>query len=149
MLETMIRVGWGKPNAAFRRLFTTLFVPDGTPAQMEWFDELMRTSTLPETAMRIWDARAQLDVTARAPELEVPASVMHARDDAVVPFAEGRLIAGLIEGAQSCRWKAATTCCSKVSRRGRTSSASSMASSAERPCRRATGTSPPARRRSS
>jgi len=100
MLETMIRVGWGKSNAAFRRLFTTLFVPDGTPAQMEWFDELMRTSTSPETAMRIWDARARLDVTPRAPELDVPTLVMHARDDAVVPFAEGRLIAGLVPGAE-------------------------------------------------
>jgi pimeloyl-ACP methyl ester carboxylesterase/DNA-binding CsgD family transcriptional regulator len=99
-LESMIRIGWGKANPAFRRLFTTFFLPGGTPEQMDWFDDLMRTSTSPETAARIWEARAELDVSARAPAVDVPTLVMHARDDAVVPFDEGRLIAGLIPGAQ-------------------------------------------------
>jgi pimeloyl-ACP methyl ester carboxylesterase/DNA-binding CsgD family transcriptional regulator len=99
-LESMIRIGWGKSNPAFRRLFTTFFLPGGTPEQMEWFDELMRTSTVPSTAARIWAARAELDVTARAPAVDVPTLVMHAREDAVVPFDEGRLIAGLVPGAR-------------------------------------------------
>jgi pimeloyl-ACP methyl ester carboxylesterase len=99
-LESMIRIGWGKSNPAFRRLFTTFFLPDGTPEQMQWFDELMRTSTSPLTASRIWAARAELDVSARAPSVDVPTLVMHAREDAVVPFDEGRLIAGLVPGAQ-------------------------------------------------
>jgi pimeloyl-ACP methyl ester carboxylesterase/DNA-binding CsgD family transcriptional regulator len=99
-LETMIRIGWGKANPAFRRLFTTFFLPGGTPEQMDWFDELMHTSTSPPTASRIWAARAELDVAARAPAVDVPTLVMHGRDDAVVPFDEGRLIAGLIPGAE-------------------------------------------------
>ena len=52
------------------------------------------------TASKIWAARAELDVSARAPAVDVPTLVMHARDDAVVPFDEGRLIAGLIPGAE-------------------------------------------------
>jgi pimeloyl-ACP methyl ester carboxylesterase/DNA-binding CsgD family transcriptional regulator len=99
-LESMIRIGWGKPNPAFRRLFTTLYLPGGTPEQMEWFDDLMRLSTSPVTASRIWAARADLDVSSRAPSVDVPTLVMHARDDAVVPFDEGRLIAGAVPGAQ-------------------------------------------------
>ncbi|HET8951653.1 MAG TPA: LuxR C-terminal-related transcriptional regulator, partial [Solirubrobacteraceae bacterium] len=99
-LATMIRVGWGRSNAAFRRTFTTMFLPEGSAEQIEWFDDLQRVSATPETASRIFAARGDLDVTARAAELDVPALVMHARDDAVVPFAEGRLIAGLIPDAR-------------------------------------------------
>jgi DNA-binding NarL/FixJ family response regulator len=99
-LATLIRVGWGKSNAAFRRTFTTMFLPEGTPEQIEWFDDVQRVSATPETASRIFAARGDLDVTARAPEVDVPALILHAREDAVVPFAEGRLIAGLIPGAR-------------------------------------------------
>ena len=99
-LATMIRVGWGKSNAAFRRTFTTMFLPEGTPEQIEWFDDLQRISATPETAALIFAARGDLDVTPRAPAIDVPTLVMHAREDAVVPFAEGRLIASLIPGAR-------------------------------------------------
>jgi len=100
VLEEVIRVGWGRSNSAFRRLFTTLFVPDGTPEQMEWFDEIQRTSATPETAARIWRARGVLDVTDLARRVRTPTLVAHARDDAVVSFEEGRLIATVIPGAR-------------------------------------------------
>jgi pimeloyl-ACP methyl ester carboxylesterase/DNA-binding CsgD family transcriptional regulator len=100
VLASLIRVGWGQPNAAFRRLFTTLYVPEGTPEQMAWFDELQRMSTSPETAARIWRARAELDVTEQARRVRAPTLVLHARDDTAVPFAEGRLVAGLVPGAR-------------------------------------------------
>ena len=100
VLVSAIRVGWGQSNTAFRRLFTTLYLPDGTPDQMAWYDELQRLSTSPETAARIWQARAVLDVSGLAAQVSVPTSVVHARDDAVVPFAEGRLLATLIPGAR-------------------------------------------------
>jgi hypothetical protein len=38
---------------AFRRLFTTLFIPGASAEQMEWFDELQRVTADPETAVRI------------------------------------------------------------------------------------------------
>ena len=77
-----------------------MFLPEGTPEQIESFDDVQRVSASPETAARIFAARGELDVTARAPEIDVPALVMHAREDAVVPFAEGRLIAALIPRAR-------------------------------------------------
>ena len=51
--ETMIeaiRVGWGKDNPAFRQLFTTMLMPEGTEAQKEWLNELARISAAPENA---------------------------------------------------------------------------------------------------
>jgi pimeloyl-ACP methyl ester carboxylesterase/DNA-binding CsgD family transcriptional regulator len=96
LLVSLIRVGWGQANPAYRRAFTTLFVPGATPKQMDWFDELQRVSTTPETAARIRRARDDLDVTALASRVAVPTLVLHARGDAFVPFAEGRLLATLM-----------------------------------------------------
>jgi pimeloyl-ACP methyl ester carboxylesterase len=31
LLQEIVRVGWGRPDSAFRRVFTSRFVPDGTP----------------------------------------------------------------------------------------------------------------------
>src|SRR6185312_8919912 len=100
LLVSLIRTGWGRSAPAFRRLFTTLYLPHGTPEQMEWFDELQRTSTSPETAARIRAARNAVDVTALTAEVGAPTLILHAREDAVVPFDEGRLLAGSIPGAR-------------------------------------------------
>jgi pimeloyl-ACP methyl ester carboxylesterase/DNA-binding CsgD family transcriptional regulator len=100
LMISLIRIGWGQDQPAFRRLFTTLFIPGATPEQMEWFDELQRVTTDPETAVRIRHARSRDDVTAAAARVTTPTLVLHARDDAVVPFSEGRLLATLIPGAR-------------------------------------------------
>jgi len=100
LMVSLIRMGWGQGQPAFRRLFTTLFIPEATPEQMEWFDELQRVTTDPETALRIRAARNQDEVTADASRITSPTLVLHSRDDALVPFAEGRLLATLIPGAR-------------------------------------------------
>jgi pimeloyl-ACP methyl ester carboxylesterase/DNA-binding CsgD family transcriptional regulator len=100
LMISLIRMGWGQDEPAFRRLFTTLFIPDASAEQMEWFDELQRVTTDAETAMRIRHARNHDDVTRDAAEITSPALVLHARDDALVPFSEGRLLATLIPGAR-------------------------------------------------
>jgi pimeloyl-ACP methyl ester carboxylesterase/DNA-binding CsgD family transcriptional regulator len=100
LMESLIRMGWGRGLPAFRRLFTTLFIPDASPEQMEWFDELQRITADPDTAVRIRHARSQDLVTDDATRVACPTLVLHARDDALVPFAEGRLLATLIPGAR-------------------------------------------------
>ena len=103
LLVSLVRVGWGQANPAFRRVFTTLFVPEAPSEQMDWFDALQRASTSPETAARIRRARSEIDVTALASRVTVPALVLHARDDAVVTVAEGRLLATLLPDARFVR----------------------------------------------
>jgi pimeloyl-ACP methyl ester carboxylesterase/DNA-binding CsgD family transcriptional regulator len=100
LMISLIRMGWGQDRPAFRRLFTTLFIPDATPEQMEWFDELQRVTTEPETAVRIRHARNQDDVTDAATRVTTPTLILHPRDDALAPFSEGRLLATLIPGAR-------------------------------------------------
>ena len=56
-MASAIRAGWTDANPTFRRLFSMLFLPHGTPEQMAWYDELQRRSTSAETAVRLYEAR--------------------------------------------------------------------------------------------
>ena len=95
-----MRQGWGHQNPAFRQFFTSTFVPDGTPEQMAWFNELQRLTTSPEIAARISAVNNNVDITEYLPQVSVPTLVLHCRDDAVVPFEEGRRLAAMIPGAR-------------------------------------------------
>jgi class 3 adenylate cyclase/pimeloyl-ACP methyl ester carboxylesterase len=97
---TLMRVGWGQENPAFRQLFTSQFMPGATKEQADWFNELQRITVSPETAVRIIEATDETDVTALLPQVTVPTLVMHARDDARVPFEAGRRMAAGIPGAR-------------------------------------------------
>ena len=99
-LVKLIRLGWGRDNPAFRQVFTSQFIPDGTREQHDWFNELERISASPENAACIVETLYGLDVTAEAQKVRVPTLVMHSRHDERVPFEEGRQIAALIPSAR-------------------------------------------------
>lgn len=96
----LAELGWGRQDPAFRQFFTTQFIPGGTPEQHQWFNEMERISTSPENAASFMRAFNTIDVTALLPQVRCPTLVLHSRHDARVPFDEGRLIAGGIDGAQ-------------------------------------------------
>jgi len=97
---TLMRVGWGKENPAFRQLFTSQFMPGGTKEQADWFNELQRTTVSGEMAARIATVTSNTDVTALLSRVTVPTLVLHAREDARVPFEAGRRMAAGIPGAR-------------------------------------------------
>jgi DNA-binding SARP family transcriptional activator/alpha-beta hydrolase superfamily lysophospholipase len=99
-MMTLIRHGWGKDNPAFRQMFTSRFVPEGTHEQMEWFNELQRVSASAENAARLREAVSYIEVTALLPQVSVPTLILHCRGDAVIPFNEGRRMAATIPDAQ-------------------------------------------------
>jgi pimeloyl-ACP methyl ester carboxylesterase/DNA-binding CsgD family transcriptional regulator len=96
----LVRLGWGRDHPAFRTLFTSRFMPNATEEQVEWFSDLCRKTTSPDIAGEILERRSRIDVTALLEGVKAPTLVLHARDDAVVPLAEGRLIASRIPSAQ-------------------------------------------------
>jgi DNA-binding NarL/FixJ family response regulator len=96
----LARVGWGKDNPSFRQIFTSRFIPGGTPEQLEWFNELCLKTTTGEIFASLYGARAAVDIEAALAEVRVPTLVIHARDDEVIPVAEGRLLAAGIPGAE-------------------------------------------------
>jgi pimeloyl-ACP methyl ester carboxylesterase/DNA-binding CsgD family transcriptional regulator len=99
-LVKLIRTGWGRDNPAFRQLFTTQFIPEGTQEQQRWFNELERISSTPENAAAIIETTYQIDVTELAEAIAVPTLVFHARNDGRVPFEEGRKLAARIPNAR-------------------------------------------------
>lgn len=100
LIIDLMRVGWGRENPAFRQVFATQLRPYATTEELRAFDEQMRISTSAENAARLESEMHHTDVRALAPLVNVPTLVIHPREDAAVPFEEGRLLASLIPNAQ-------------------------------------------------
>lgn len=100
ILVKLIRLGWGRDNPAFRQVFTSQFIPDGTREQHQWFNDLERSTTSADNAARIVETMYGIDVTKEARRLRVPTLVMHCRRDARVSPEEGQLLAEMIPGAR-------------------------------------------------
>jgi pimeloyl-ACP methyl ester carboxylesterase len=99
-LATLIRTGWGEDTPVFRQLFSSLFMPGGTPEQLQKFAERQRKTTTAECAYRYFETTRNIDVTDLLVKVSVPTLVMHKRDDQVQPFEAGRELAGGIPGAR-------------------------------------------------
>ena len=100
MIE-LARVAWGSDNPTFRQVFTSRFIPGGTHEQLRVVQR-----SLPEDHLRR-DRRARcsrraahIDIAELLADVRAPTLVLHARDDEVVPIAEGRLLASGIPGAE-------------------------------------------------
>jgi len=96
----LARAGWGRENPAFRQVFTSRFIPEGTTEQLDWFNELCRKTTSPAIAAELLQTRSTVDVVHLLPQVTVPTLVIHAGRDEITPIAEGRLLASSIPGAQ-------------------------------------------------
>jgi DNA-binding winged helix-turn-helix (wHTH) protein/pimeloyl-ACP methyl ester carboxylesterase len=96
----LMRQGWGSEGSAFMRAFSSLYLPNGTAEQIRWFSEMQRMATSAQTAVRLRSACDDIDVMALLPRVSVPTLVIHARQDSVVPYAQGRAIAASIPNAK-------------------------------------------------
>nr|WP_245284922.1 MULTISPECIES: alpha/beta fold hydrolase [unclassified Bradyrhizobium] len=98
-MGTLIRLGWGMDDPAFRQMFTSQFIPEGTKEQADWFNDLQRKTTSPECAARYFEVVADFDVRELLPQVRVPTLVMHVRGDLMAPIDAGRQMAAAIPGA--------------------------------------------------
>jgi DNA-binding SARP family transcriptional activator/pimeloyl-ACP methyl ester carboxylesterase len=96
----LIKLGWGKEHPAFRQVFSMMFIPEGTPEQLQAFNELERISTTPEIAAQIVSGFHKINVSDLAQQVVQPTLVLHAKDELRIPFEEGRLLASLIPNAR-------------------------------------------------
>lgn len=99
-LFDLIEAGWGQENPVFREVFTSLFVPEATPQQQQWFTDLMRVTSKPAIAASILRAYGMLDIRSRLADVRTPTLVVHCRKDACVPFEFGRELAAGIPNAR-------------------------------------------------
>jgi DNA-binding NarL/FixJ family response regulator len=96
----LMRLEWGSDNVAFRQIFTSRFVPDATPEQIGWFNELCKRTTTPEIAAHLMRARSVVDVRDLLPQVRVPTLVIHAAGDVVTPISSSRELAAGIPNAE-------------------------------------------------
>lgn len=99
-MRTLIQAGWGKENPAFRQMFTTLFLPKGNTKHQSWMNDLMKQTASPSVAARVYEAMGLFDVRAQLAKIQAPTLILHSRDDAAIPFEQGRRLAGGIPGAE-------------------------------------------------
>jgi pimeloyl-ACP methyl ester carboxylesterase len=99
-VKTLTRLGWGTDNSAYRHIFSQTFMPDGTPEELAWFDELQRQTTSAENAVRFQDAFGDIDVRHLLRHIHVPTLVLHARHDQRISIEQGRELAANIPGAR-------------------------------------------------
>lgn len=99
-MAELARTSWSASNPTFRQIFTSRFIPGGTPEQLQWFNDLCVKCLVGEVAGELLDARAQVDVCDLLPQVRTPTLVLHSRDDEVVPLSEGQRLAAGIPGAE-------------------------------------------------
>jgi pimeloyl-ACP methyl ester carboxylesterase/DNA-binding CsgD family transcriptional regulator len=96
----MIKVGYGRPDSTFRRVFTSLMIPSADEDQKSWIDDLQRVASTAEITFRMRRELAQIDVRRLVPLIEAPALVLHSRGDRNTPFSNGRYLATHIPNAR-------------------------------------------------
>ena len=99
-LLKMMELGWNNGTPAFAKFMTTLHMPDATIEQFQSYDQLLHMTTLPANAVALLRAYFEADASEDVTRISCPSLVLHAREDAIVPFEEGRLAASLISGAR-------------------------------------------------
>lgn len=100
VLLELTRLGWGRADHEFARVWATQFQPGGTLEHLRSWCEQQNEATSAENAARLLPLSWHLDLTETARALTVPTLVLHAQGDRVVPIEEGRSLAGLIPGSR-------------------------------------------------
>jgi pimeloyl-ACP methyl ester carboxylesterase/AraC-like DNA-binding protein len=98
-MMTLTRIGWGADNPNYRQVFTGIYIPGATHAQMDWFNEMQRRSASPENAVELQRTLGALDVRDLLAEVRTPTLVFHSRGDQAVPFSQGEELARGIPAA--------------------------------------------------
>jgi pimeloyl-ACP methyl ester carboxylesterase len=75
-------------------------LPDATLEEIGWFNDLQRISISAENAARVQQSSGDFNVLDLLQGIAAPTLVLHCRDDAAIPFEQGRLIASRIPGAR-------------------------------------------------
>ncbi len=97
---TLTATGWGQDNPAYRQIFSSTFMPNATPEELEWFNEFQRVTTSPENAVKFLSAFGDIDVRHQLAKLTVPTLVIHSRGDQRIPMEIGLELATTIPNAE-------------------------------------------------
>jgi pimeloyl-ACP methyl ester carboxylesterase/DNA-binding winged helix-turn-helix (wHTH) protein len=94
------RVGWRRDDDAFRQVFASQFLPDGTRHLWDAFNDLQRATTSTANVVKFLDVFARIDVSRLAPKVRCPTLIVHSRGDRRVPESQARELAAQIPGSR-------------------------------------------------
>jgi DNA-binding winged helix-turn-helix (wHTH) protein/pimeloyl-ACP methyl ester carboxylesterase len=95
-----ILLGSSQEHPVFIRAFSSLWLPNGTPEQVQWFMDLARVSHSSESQVQFARAVGNIDVTDLLSMVRAPTIVFHCIHDHLIPFSQGRLLASSIPSAK-------------------------------------------------
>jgi pimeloyl-ACP methyl ester carboxylesterase len=98
-MDAAIRAGWGKPDSVFRRIFTMMLVPNGTPQQHALLEHAQLAAGTAESAARFHALLCDTDLTSVAASIRAKTLVFHGSREAV-PFREAQHAAAHIPNAR-------------------------------------------------
>jgi pimeloyl-ACP methyl ester carboxylesterase/DNA-binding CsgD family transcriptional regulator len=96
----VIERGWQSENPAYGQFFASLHIPGATAEQTRSYNELLRTTTSPNNAVRLIRTFWGIELDEVVPQVRCPTLVLQPRGDSIIPFDEGRKVAALIPGAR-------------------------------------------------
>jgi len=99
-LVTLIRQSWGQDNPMARQIITSLFMPDASREESDWFNNFQKTCGPAENIARFRELFDDIDVANLLADINIPTIVIQCVGDAVAPLSEGKLIASQIPGAR-------------------------------------------------
>lgn len=100
MMQTLIKLGWGEPDSRFRRVFTHMLVPDGSPEVHRRLDDAQLAASSGANAQRYFRVLSDVDVTEEASRITAPTLVLHGADEIPVPRDEALHTVRSIPGAR-------------------------------------------------
>jgi class 3 adenylate cyclase/pimeloyl-ACP methyl ester carboxylesterase len=95
---SLIEQRWDDP--AFRQMFVSVMMPDGSEVDKRFFAELAFNSSTSEDHEAFETADDKIDVRSIARNVRAPTVVMHVRGDQITPLEFGSELAALIPGAR-------------------------------------------------
>ena len=99
-LVTLIRQSWGQDNPMARQIITSLFMPDASREESDWFNNFQKTCGPAENIARFREMFDDIDVSDLLVDINIPTLVIQCVGDSVAPLSEGKLIASQIPGAR-------------------------------------------------
>jgi class 3 adenylate cyclase/pimeloyl-ACP methyl ester carboxylesterase len=104
-LVNLIRHGWATENPAFRQTMTSLFMPDASPEEANWFNAFQKACGPGENMARFREMFDDMDVSNYLNKVKAPTLIVHSDGDVVAPLSEGKYLAARIPGAQFVQLK--------------------------------------------
>ena len=99
-MNDMVCKGWGSDTPAYRQMFTSLYIPDASRSEMDWFNEMQKKSASPGNARKIKKFLSEIDYAHLLEKIDVPVLVLHAAGDTAVPISCGKEIAAGVSNAR-------------------------------------------------